>query len=213
MGRNERVLDTALKDAETNEAVGAPNRYATLIQHLTKPHFLNNSNKDVQILLACCIANIMRVFAPESPIGDPRLLKEVLLFLVRNLDGLADPSGPNYHRYFYLLENLAVTETLQLAIHLGDNAQPVLRQLIKTGFAAMNEKNSEEASLRGILSSMCSKLVQSVDQVSNSVLDAILFFLVPPQKVNNRDSYRMARDLIMSNRDAVEPQIQLVSFF
>uniref|UniRef100_F1KQH1 Sister chromatid cohesion protein PDS5 B n=1 Tax=Ascaris suum TaxID=6253 RepID=F1KQH1_ASCSU len=205
-----RALDGALKEAETNESIALPNRYASLMEHLSRSQLLNNPCKEVQILLACCIANLMRIFAPESPIGDPHLLKEVLIFLVRNLDGLADPTNPLYHRYVYLLENLSVTETLQLAIHLGDNAQPVLRQLIKTGFGAMNDKNSEETNLRGILSTMCSKLVQSVDQVSNSVLDAVLFFLVPPQKMNNRESYRMARDLIISNRDSVEPAIQLL---
>ncbi|VDK25636.1 unnamed protein product [Anisakis simplex] len=170
-------MDNVLKDAETNELNGTPNRYSTLVHHLTQSSFLNNSNRDVRVLLACCIANLMRIFAPESPIGDPQLLKDVLIFLIRNLDGLADPL------LFVEFKNLSVTETLQLAMHLGDNAQPVLRQLIKTGFGSVNEKNAEESSLKGIISTMCSKLIQSVDQVSNSVLDAVLFFIVPPQKV------------------------------
>lgn len=43
--------------------------------HLTDSRFLSNKNSDVQLLLACCIADLFRIFAPNSPFENLSLLK------------------------------------------------------------------------------------------------------------------------------------------
>lgn len=42
-------------------------RYTPLALHLVKDFFLNHESKDVQLLVACCIADILRIYAPEAP--------------------------------------------------------------------------------------------------------------------------------------------------
>jgi sister chromatid cohesion protein PDS5 len=42
-------------------------RYTPLALHLVKDFFLNHDSKDVQLLVACCIADILRIYAPEAP--------------------------------------------------------------------------------------------------------------------------------------------------
>ena len=50
-----------------------------------------NINRDVQLLVACCIADILRIFAPEAPYKEPQQIKTIFLFLIRQLGGLKDP--------------------------------------------------------------------------------------------------------------------------
>lgn len=50
-------------------------RYSPLAVHLVKDFFLTHDSKDVQLLVACCIADILRVFAPEAPYKEPDQIK------------------------------------------------------------------------------------------------------------------------------------------
>lgn len=52
-------------------------RYTPLAVHLVKDFFLSHDSKDVQLLVACCIADILRVFAPEAPYKEPEQIKVI----------------------------------------------------------------------------------------------------------------------------------------
>lgn len=71
--------------SDTNDECGQPNRYQSLIRHLANERFLENNSKDVQIWLACCLADILRVFAPNVPLGDPSQLKVSAAKLSRSM--------------------------------------------------------------------------------------------------------------------------------
>jgi sister chromatid cohesion protein PDS5 len=50
-------------------------KYTPLALHLVKDFFLNHDSKDVQLLVGCCVADILRVFAPEAPYKEPEQIK------------------------------------------------------------------------------------------------------------------------------------------
>lgn len=49
--------------------------YIPLALHLADEHFLTHPSRDVQLLIACCIADVLRVYAPEAPYKDPEQVK------------------------------------------------------------------------------------------------------------------------------------------
>ena len=49
--------------------------YIPLALHLASECFLEHPSKDVRLLIACCIADVFRVFAPDAPYKDPEQLK------------------------------------------------------------------------------------------------------------------------------------------
>lgn len=63
-------------------------RYSPLAVHLVKDFFLNHDSKDVQLLVACCIADILRVFAPEAPYKEPDQIKVSCAMKEKKLDCL-----------------------------------------------------------------------------------------------------------------------------
>ena len=54
--------------------------YKQLALYLVSEFFLDHRNKDVRLLVACCIADIFRVFAPEAPFTDSEVVKVRLLY-------------------------------------------------------------------------------------------------------------------------------------
>ena len=54
--------------------------YVPLAIHLAEEYFLGHQSRDVQLLVACCIADILRIFAPDAPYKDPAQIKVGSLF-------------------------------------------------------------------------------------------------------------------------------------
>jgi len=94
--------------------------YTPLALHLADDFFLNHASRDVQLLVACCVADILRIFAPEAPYKDPSQIKTIFYFLIKQLGGLKDPKDTAFKRYFYLLENLAYVKSFNMCLDLED---------------------------------------------------------------------------------------------
>uniref|UniRef100_A0A914XK15 Uncharacterized protein n=2 Tax=Plectus sambesii TaxID=2011161 RepID=A0A914XK15_9BILA len=205
--RRLRLLANALQEADQDAPTA--DKYKGLAIHLAQPKMLENSSREVRVLLACCIADLFRIFAPDAPYGDPSQLKDVLLFLIRTLRGLDNPNDPQFRRYYYLLENLALVKTLQMALELGDDAQGVLKQLIKCAFSVVKPGEEHESKIQSLLMDIIVPLIQGVDQISPVVLDAVFYFIVNPQKTQNCEAYNMAKDLLQRCQTSFEPCVQV----
>uniref|UniRef100_A0A8C9TG39 PDS5 cohesin associated factor A n=1 Tax=Scleropages formosus TaxID=113540 RepID=A0A8C9TG39_SCLFO len=112
-------------------------QYLALALHLASEFFLRNPNKDVRLLVACCLADIFRIYAPEAPYTSHDKLKDIFLFITRQLKGLEDTKSPQFNRYFYLLENLAWVKSYNICFELED-CNEIFIQLFKTLFSVIN---------------------------------------------------------------------------
>ena len=81
--------------------------------------FLNHHSRDVQLLIACCVADVLRIFAPKALYKDPVHIKVVLYFLIKQLGGLKDPKDPAFKRY-YLLESLTYIKSFNMCFDLEE---------------------------------------------------------------------------------------------
>ena len=48
-------------------------KYKEVSVSLVKPFILKHRDKDVKAHAACCLADILRIFAPEAPYGEEEL--------------------------------------------------------------------------------------------------------------------------------------------
>ncbi|CAH1778266.1 unnamed protein product [Owenia fusiformis] len=179
--------------------------YGNLAIYLASDFFLDHTSKDVRLLVACCVADVFRIFAPEAPYNEPGHLKEIFLFLVKQLRGLEDPEAPSFKRYFYLLENLAWVKSFNICIELEDN-QEIFCNLYKLMFSIVNEKHSTK--VKNFMLDMMCPLITEADSVSQELLDIILLNIIEPQKSENHQAYNLAKDLIKRTSNAIEPYIQ-----
>ncbi|XP_060604086.1 LOW QUALITY PROTEIN: sister chromatid cohesion protein PDS5 homolog B-like, partial [Ruditapes philippinarum] len=180
-------------------------QYTGLALHLATDFFLEHHNKDVRLLVACCIADVFRIFAPEAPFRDAAHLKDIFMFLIKQLRGLEDPNSPTFKRYFYLLENLAWVKSFNICIELDDN-QEIFCSLFKLMFSVINEKHTTK--VKNFMLDMMSPLLTEADVVSQELLDILLINVVEPQKSQNKQTYGLAKDLLIKTSNAIEPYVQ-----
>ncbi|KAI4466774.1 androgen induced inhibitor of proliferation as3 / pds5-related [Holotrichia oblita] len=122
---------------------GAYQQYIPLALHLAEEQFLSHPSRDVQLLIACCIADVLRVYAPEAPYKDTDQVKTIFLFLITQLSGLKDPKDAAFKRYFYLLENLAYVKSFNMCFDLEDS-QEIFCALFHLMFKIVNDEHSRE---------------------------------------------------------------------
>ncbi|XP_066263104.1 sister chromatid cohesion protein PDS5 homolog B [Euwallacea similis] len=184
---------------------GAYKQYVPLSLHLAEEQFLSHPSRDVQLLIACCIADVLRVYAPDAPYQDPDQVKTIFLFLISQLSGLKDPKDPAFKRYFYLLENLAYVKSFNMCFDLQD-CQEIFCSLFNLMFKIVNDEHSGR--VKSFMLDVLCPLITESDMVGNDLLDIILINIVEPNKTQHKNSYFLAKELIIKTSETLEPYIQ-----
>uniref|UniRef100_A0A673KG19 Sister chromatid cohesion protein PDS5 homolog B-like n=1 Tax=Sinocyclocheilus rhinocerous TaxID=307959 RepID=A0A673KG19_9TELE len=117
--------------------------YLNLALHLASDFFLKHPDKDVRLLVACCLADIFRIYAPEAPYTSPDKLKDIFMFITRQLKGLEDTKSAQFNRYFYLLENIAWVKSYNICFELEDSNE-IFTQLYRTLFQVINNGHNQK---------------------------------------------------------------------
>lgn len=207
--------------------------YIPLALHLADEYFLSHPSRDVQLLIACCIADVLRVYAPEAPYKDAEQVKGIFMFLIKQLDGLRDPKDPAFKRYFYLLENLAYVKSFNMCFEIEDS-QHIFTSLFGLMFKIVKYVTIEQPKLASnkinrlisLSVSICSNehsgkvksfmldvlcpLITESDNVSTQLLDIILINIVEPNKSARKNAYQLAKDLIVKTSETIEQYITQV---
>ena len=156
-------------------------------------------------MVACCIADILRIFAPEAPYKDVSQIKTIFYFLIKQLGGLKDPKDPAFKRYFYLLENLAYVKSFNMCFDLEDFNE-IFCALFSLMFKIVNDEHSGK--VKNFMLDVLVPLITEADFVSNELLDIILINAVEPYKTQRRNAYGLAKDLVAKTSDTLAPYIQ-----
>lgn len=202
--RRLKTLAHTLQAMDQDEAANNQ-QYTMLALHLAEEQFLTHQSRDVQLLIACCIADVLRIYAPEAPYKDAEQIKTIFLFLITQLSGLKDPKDPAFKRYFYLLENLAYVKSFNMCFELED-CQEIFCALFHLMFKIVNDEHSGR--VRSFMLDVLCPLITESDIVSNDLLDIILMNIVEPNKTQRKNACHLAKELIIKTSETLEPYIQ-----
>ena len=159
----------------------------------------------MQLLTACCVADILRIFAPEAPYKEPSQIKTIFTFFIKQLAGLKDPKDPAFKRYFYLLENLAYVKSFNMIFDL-EECTDISVSLFGLMFKIVNDEHSGK--VKNFMMDVLCPLITEADFVSNELLDTILCNVVDPVKTQKKNAYGLAKELVNKTSDTLEPYIQ-----
>lgn len=182
--------------------------YIPLALYLSTDFFLEHTSRDVRLLVACAIADVFRVYAPNAPYQDPALIKRIFLFFIQQLKGLQDPKDATFKRYFYLLENLAWVKSFNICIELEDS-QAIFCQLFALIFRIVNDNHSEK--VKNFMLDMLTPLIVESDTVSMRLVELTLKQIVEPRKSQSKQSCWLATQILKKTSKTIEPY--LVSYF
>ncbi|EDW00733.1 sister chromatid cohesion protein PDS5 homolog B [Drosophila grimshawi] len=181
-------------------------QYIPLALHLLDDFFMQHQSRDVQLLIACCIADVLRVYAPEAPYKEQDQIKAIFKFFIKQLHGLKDPRDPSFKRYFYLLENLAFVKSFNMCFELED-CQEIFHELFSTVFKIINDQHSVK--VKNFFLDVLSPLITEADNLSVELLDLILINIVEPNKSANKHAHELTEQLLVKTGDAFEATIKL----
>lgn len=179
-------------------------QYQPLALLLSTDFYLEHSSRDVRLLVACSIADVFRVYAPNAPYQHPDLIRKIFLFFIQQLKGLQDPKHPTFKRYFYLLENLAWVKSFNICIEL-DDSQSIFCELFSLIFSIVNENHSEK--VKNFMVDMLTPLLIESDSTSPELLEIILIQIIEPKKTHSKYACLLAHDIIKKSSKTLEPYL------
>jgi sister chromatid cohesion protein PDS5 len=152
-----RKSDLSTKLSELHEALSTlsqdtaqlPRQLKDISSILVQPKILNHSDRDVRLLTSCCIVDILRVYAPESPITDEETI-DAFEEIVKLLHGLAnhDASSSMGEKLLYILTSLATIKSCVVPVILAQahvkGAEDIVTSMMETLISSVRPSHSEE---------------------------------------------------------------------
>ena len=182
-------------------------------QGLIQKAVVRHTSKEVRVTAACCLAEILYIYAPDPPYEDDEDLLVIFNLFVSVLgDGLSDPEKPTFQRHYYLLERLAKVKCFTLFVELDED---LLVELFDNLFAVVNSKN--KIIWPHVTEIFCT-CVEEIEQMVQKILEVILKqLLVSPTPLllegeemidqEKSPSYSIATSVLRKLADTLRPSL------
>jgi hypothetical protein len=119
---------------------------------------LQHSDRTVRLLSACCIAQILRLFAPDAPYSSIQLdtFFSIVLLQMRHLTDTRNP----YHNYiFCLAESLATYKSILLLLEVPDGGEAHFLSLLRLSLDFATQPGFSASPVRAHLLEMLQALI------------------------------------------------------
>lgn len=159
-------LEVIDQDDVDTDALDAPR--ADLVHR----SILLHKDQGVRAYAACCLAQLLRLYAPDAPYTQPQL-RDIFQFFIRQLtDGLKLPDAPYHAQYFHLLESLSTVKSPVLVCDLPSTDDLILDFF--TAFFAILRRRTANNKMQAYMADILVALLDECQSVPQTVLDTIL---------------------------------------
>ncbi|KAG0073323.1 hypothetical protein BGZ89_006616 [Linnemannia elongata] len=182
-------LHAELKDLE-QETVDTKS-LSSVTKQLIDSSIVNHKDKGVRIYAACCIADMLRLYAPDAPYNNTQL-KVIFGLFVSELRHIADTVSAYANMYYYLLESLSVVKSIVLITDLK-NAEELMTTLFRNVFDDIRPQQAKNVQI--CMSELLQHIIDESSQLPQEIVDIILAQFLHKHKFDNPAAYRLACDL------------------
>ncbi|KAG7816524.1 hypothetical protein KL928_004566 [Ogataea angusta] len=138
---------------------------------LINKKLLKHSNSGVQAFCACCLADVLRFYAPDAPYNASQLSDLFKLFFSQ-FKQMGNPDGPFYHQQTYLLTRLAETRSIVLITDLP-NAETLVEQLFDI-FYDLASSGTFSSKLEPLVCEVLSEVIAESSTIPTKTLKLVL---------------------------------------
>ena len=144
---------------------------ATVRKELTHNTILLHKDRGVKAHAACCLADILRLFAPDAPYTHNEL-RDIFQFFFRQLStGLRGSDFPYYNEYFHLLESLSTVKSVVLVCDLP-NSEELMIDIFRDFFALVRHDLSKKIELH--MADILVALIDEATSLPSELMDIIM---------------------------------------
>lgn len=176
--------------------------YAELSHHLCSEFLIEHHSSLVRVNIACCIADLFRIFTPEKIPEDEHTLKSIFHFFIGEMKGLKEPFNSSFHLYIYTFAMLSLMKVFNHCINLP-GSQILILKLIDGFFNVVNDDNF--ARIDAIPKETISTIISTSPMISSLILDKILYHVVNPKR--NELTFTIAKYVLKASQQALEPHV------
>ncbi|OLL23274.1 Sister chromatid cohesion protein pds5 [Neolecta irregularis DAH-3] len=188
----------------------ARNSLAAVTADLPANALLHHKDRGVRAYTACCLADILRLYAPDAPFTENQLALIFDCFL-KQLKGLESHESPYYPQYLYLLDSLATVKTIILMTDLS-NADPLILETFRLFFDIANPHTPKN--VQHLMTEILQQLVDEAQAISPQITDVILSQFMrntSPLNPSFHPAYTMAKHIC--SRAAERLQRNICQYF
>ncbi|KAF9896887.1 hypothetical protein BX616_006561, partial [Lobosporangium transversale] len=171
-----KELQAELKSME-QETVNTKS-LSSVTKQLADSPLINHKDKGVRIYTACCIADMLRLYAPDAPYTN-NTLKAIFELFVNELRNIATTSSPYFGMYYYLLESLSAVKSIVLITQLR-NAKDLMIDLFRGIFDSVRPQQAKNVQI--CMSELLQHIIDEAEQLPQEIVDIILAQFLHKQK-------------------------------
>jgi len=144
---------------------------STVKKELINVQILMHKDKGVKAFVPCCLADILRLSAPDAPYTSDEL-QDIFQFVFRQLlNGLKGTKSPYYNQYFHLLESLATVKSVVIVCDLP-RADEIMSEIFDTLFKLVT--NSLPRNTEICMAEILTALIDEAQTLPHGVLETIM---------------------------------------
>ncbi|KAK4052801.1 Sister chromatid cohesion protein pds5 [Microbotryomycetes sp. JL201] len=186
--------------AEMDQDLVVTESLDTVAKDLIKHSLLLHREQGIRAYLACCLADVLRLYAPDAPYNE-REIKDIFEFFIRQLKYLADPNDPHFSENFYLIESLSNVKSIVLICDL-DGADELMRDVFKHCFDVLNSKSPKNVEI--CLADLLMQILEEAGTISPDVVEILIAQFLPAAVQSRRPAHRLAVDVCTGASDKLQ---------
>ncbi|KAG0146246.1 hypothetical protein CROQUDRAFT_107255 [Cronartium quercuum f. sp. fusiforme G11] len=175
-------------------------------KELIHPSLLVHKDKTVKALVACHLADMLRLHAPDAPYTAHELM-DIFQFFFRQLRNLSSSNNllPNQEYYMYLVDSIANVQTVVLVID-QEGSEELMIEIFTLFFHLVSTDMPKTIPINfaDILSQIIS---QTSSFIPSKVLNCILAQFQPKNSKANPAAYRLAVDVCNACYDKLQRDV------
>ncbi|ODV83565.1 hypothetical protein CANARDRAFT_202839 [[Candida] arabinofermentans NRRL YB-2248] len=139
--------------------------------NLINKKLTKHSNSGVQALVSCCLADILRLYAPDAPYNASQLSDLFKLFFdqFKRLDNQDDPY---HHQHIYLLKRLVETRSIVLITDLP-NSQQLIESIFDISYTLISSTDLN-SQIEPLFVDVLTEVISESSSIPNKTLKLIL---------------------------------------
>ncbi|CAF1248008.1 unnamed protein product [Adineta steineri] len=198
--KNQRLLQSLPQNYEKRHF------FTGLYKTLLDDFFYSHERADIQLYAAICLADIIRIYAPNLPEIPSEKMLNMFLFLARQLIGLKKIDDPLFTRRYYLLENLSMVQSFIPAVNLEDNRGCQISTVVLNNlFNAVQKKHTDQ--LKNLMIDIVSVILAEYETIPFSLLELLFARIIDPEKKLREECYELVEAIIRRSESIIKSPI------
>ncbi|KAH9985602.1 armadillo-type protein [Russula vinacea] len=195
-------LHTQLADLDQDRVDTAT--LATVRKELIHNTILLHKDRGVKAYAACCLADILRLFAPDAPYTHNEL-RDIFQFFFRQLTtGLKGSDSPYYNEYFHLLESLSTVKSVVLVCDLP-NSEELMVEIFRDFFALVRHDLSKKIELH--MADILVALIDEATSLPSELMDIIMAQFLDKNVGLDNPAFRLAVQVCKTTSDRLQRHV------